>query len=94
MNQRKVEVLHDGNWLETPFERLQVGDVFRLWEPVIEKNTELKADVIAWTCKSPPENREGTFGCDCTPALTLPKPAPEAEPSEVKAEEAAEQQGG
>lgn len=96
MTERRTEIYQDGRWLEMPFERIQVGDIFRLWEPVIEKNEELNADVIAWKCKAPPEKRDGTFGCDCTPALTLPKPTEVAaqQPSDIKAEESAEQQGG
>jgi hypothetical protein len=80
---RKIEVYRDEEWVETPFEALQVGDVFRLWEPVIDKDPKF-GEVVAWRCMSPPEEKDGIYGCMTAPAMTAPKEVtePTAEPSE------------
>lgn len=88
MNHRKVEVYRqtpdgDDKWVDTPFEELQVGDVFRLWEPVIDKDEKF-GEVIAWRCKSTPEAREGVYGCMTEPAMTVPK---EVEPAAAESSE-------
>lgn len=80
MKNRKVEVLRSEAWVETPFEALQVGDVFRLWEPVIEQDEKL-GEVIAWRCKSQPEERDGVYGCMTEPAIAAPAPEPPVSPS-------------
>jgi hypothetical protein len=83
MQLRRVEIYQDGDWAGIPFDRLKVGDIFRLWEPVIDHDDALDAKVIAWTCESVPAEVEGVLGCQTKPAMTLPKPVSPEEIDEV-----------
>lgn len=100
MQLRRVEIYQDGDWAAIPFDRLKVGDIFRLWEPVIDHDEKLNAEVVAWRCESAPAEIDGVFGCQTKPAMTLPKPAEATEPTaqdavlpDQVADESPDQQG-
>lgn len=72
--QRKIEVLNEDmqTWREVEFRNLQVGDIFRLWEPVTEKVGERY--VFGWRCQSLPEERDGELGCESRNVLWVAGP--------------------
>ena len=72
MHKRRVEVLRDEQWVEIPFEDIQIGETFRMWQLVIEHDSALDADVVAWKCESAPLEMQGSVGCHCKPAITVP----------------------
>lgn len=72
MVRRRTEVLRDGQWVEQPFEQLKVGDIFRLWDEVVEGMWRRVTDMQmghsdTWECLSAPFGLKGVMQVACKP---------------------------
>ena len=70
---RRTEVLRDGRWMELPFEQLEIGDVFRMWDRVWgglwwrRVRDERMGGSDVWECLSAPFEYRGVMQIACRP---------------------------
>lgn len=67
---RRTEILYNGEWVEIPFDHLNAGDIFRLYEEdgTIVSNNIDNTNCDTWRATSDARLKDGsTYTVDCEP---------------------------